>query len=275
MNLTFLFWFFLAGIIIATVQDLKRKEIDHWLNQTLLMGGIVFILLFSILNKTFNPSIQLIISLAILFGLSNIFYYGRVFAGGDSSLLFALSALFVGTTIFGTLMNIATYTLTLLISAAIYGSIALTIIYIKNFKETNKAIKPKLKKIKYPYILLTSLILILLANLSSILPAIGVILAFYPLLYYFSKTLEETAMIKLKNPKQLQEGDWLAQDIKLKNKTLEYNWDGLSREDIKLIQKNTRKKIKLKDGLAFAPAFLLAHILYWLLKDNILSFLGF
>ena len=95
MNLEFLFWFFLIGIIIATVQDLKRREIDFWLCKILLFGGISFIIFYSILNQSLIPIIYLALSLIILFALKNIFYQSRVFAGGDANLLFSLSALFV------------------------------------------------------------------------------------------------------------------------------------------------------------------------------------
>jgi hypothetical protein len=270
MNLEFLFWFFLIGIIIATVQDLKRREIDFWLCKILLFGGISFIIFYSILNQSLIPIIYLALSLIILFALKNIFYQSRVFAGGDANLLFSLSALFVGITAIGTITNILLYVLFLMIAGAIYGLISLIYIYMKNFKKTNKKLAPKLKKIKYNAILLSSVLLALLFRIDIIFPTIGVLLAIYPLLYLFSKTLEEELMIVNKKPAELQEGDWLAERINLKNKTIEYSWDGLSKEDIKDIKKES-KKVKVKNGLPFAPAFLIAHILYWLFKDSIIG----
>jgi prepilin signal peptidase PulO-like enzyme (type II secretory pathway) len=80
-------------------------------------------------------------------------------------------------------------------------------------------------------------------------------------------------MTRIKKPSEIQEGDWLAKNVKLKTKTLKYSWDGLSKEDVKLLRKE-KKNIKVKEGIPFAPAFLIAHILYWLFKDNILNILG-
>ena len=50
----FLFWFFLIGLIVATLQDLKRREVDDWLNILLLVGGGVFIFYSSILKGNLN-----------------------------------------------------------------------------------------------------------------------------------------------------------------------------------------------------------------------------
>jgi len=269
MNLEFLFWFFLIGIIIATLQDLKRREIDFWLCKILLFGGVVYVIFYSILNNSVLHIAYLALALLVLFIFKNVFYYSRIFAGGDANLLFSLSAFFVGMGVLTTMINISIYLLILLLSGAIYGTLALLYIYFRNFKKTNKKLGPKLRKIHYPIILGISIILILLGKLSSFIGIAGILLALYPLLFLFSKTLEEELMVKSKSPSQLQEGDWLARDVKLKNgKTIKYSWDGLSKKDIGLIRKDKRQ-VMVKNGLPFAPAFLLAHILYWIFKDMI------
>ena len=43
MEFGFLFWLFFVGIIIACTQDLKRREVDNWLNLFLLMTSLVFV----------------------------------------------------------------------------------------------------------------------------------------------------------------------------------------------------------------------------------------
>ena len=39
----FLFWLFLIGIVVASLQDLKRREVDNWLNLFLLVASFVFV----------------------------------------------------------------------------------------------------------------------------------------------------------------------------------------------------------------------------------------
>ena len=146
MNVDFLLWFFLIGIIIATIQDLKRREIDYWLCGIMLLGGIAYIIFYSILNSTFSPIINLGISLIIIFVLMEAFYHSRIFAGGDAHLLFAISALFVSAAYISTIINISVYIIFLLLSGAIYGLVCLTYLYMKNFKSTNKKLKPKHSK---------------------------------------------------------------------------------------------------------------------------------
>jgi len=100
----------------------------------------------------------------------------------------------------------------------------------------------------------------------------GILISIYPLLYLFAKTLEEELMIRRKKPSQLQEGDWLSETVKVGNKKIQYSWDGLEKEDIALLKKY-KKSVKIKQGLPFAPSFLLAHILYWIFEETIIMFL--
>ncbi|MBU3924088.1 MAG: hypothetical protein KJ592_04170, partial [Nanoarchaeota archaeon] len=39
----FLFWLFFVGIVVAGLQDLKRREVDNWLNLFLLVASFVFV----------------------------------------------------------------------------------------------------------------------------------------------------------------------------------------------------------------------------------------
>ncbi|MDH3353368.1 MAG: hypothetical protein OEL87_02885 [Nanoarchaeota archaeon] len=78
-------------------------------------------------------------------------------------------------------------------------------------------------------------------------------------------------MVKEISGKELREGDWLVDDIKIKGKIISADWDGLSLEDIELLKK--KKKVKIKEGLPFVPAFFIAFLIYVFLKDWFLVFL--
>ena len=84
-------------------------------------------------------------------------------------------------------------------------------------------------------------------------------------LYVFTKALENVSMIKSVPVNKLREGDLLAEDVKLGNKIIKANWDGLSLGEIKLLEK--KRKVKIKGGLQFAPAFFIAFIIYVFLKS--------
>ena len=88
MMLGFLFWLFFVGIVVASLQDLKRREVDNWLNLFLLVAGFVFIFYRAIFEKDVSLVFQAGFALVIMFGFMNLFYYGRVFGGGDGNFLF-------------------------------------------------------------------------------------------------------------------------------------------------------------------------------------------
>ena len=51
MMFGFLFWLFLIGIVVASLQDLKRREVDNWLNVFLLVASFVFVFYVAIFNR--------------------------------------------------------------------------------------------------------------------------------------------------------------------------------------------------------------------------------
>jgi prepilin signal peptidase PulO-like enzyme (type II secretory pathway) len=68
-------------------------------------------------------------------------------------------------------------------------------------------------------------------------------------------------MIKLVNVKELTLGDWLYKAVKVGKRVIRPNWEGLNEKELALIQKNYKKKIFVKQGLPFIPAFLIAFII--------------
>ncbi|MFH1521423.1 MAG: hypothetical protein ABIF18_00530, partial [archaeon] len=64
---------------------------------------------------------------------------------------------------------------------------------------------------------------------------------------------------------------WLVDEIRVGKKVIRADWDGLSLEDIELLK--NKKKVKIKEGLPFVPAFLIAFLGYVFLKDWLIAFL--
>ncbi|MCD4771411.1 prepilin peptidase [archaeon] len=264
MSFEFLIWFFLIGIIIATLQDLKRREVDNWLNLFLMIGGIVFISYGAILDKSYNTIFHLGFILIIMFGIMNLFYYGRVFAGGDAKLLIAMTALFIGASFYESTTNIGVFLFFLMLSGSIYGLLYSGFLYSKNRKTVNKEMGRVAKKFTIWHLSL-SLGLILLGFVNFLFLLAGIFSIIFMGLYIFAKGLENVSMIRKISGENLREGDWLVKDIKIGKKIIKANWDGLSLNDIKLLKK--KKIILIKEGIAFVPAFLIAFLGYIFLKD--------
>ena len=73
MMFNFLFWLFLVGIIVACLQDLKRREVDDWLNLFLIISSASFIFFRAYLENDPTLISQLGFSAVILFILMNLF----------------------------------------------------------------------------------------------------------------------------------------------------------------------------------------------------------
>jgi Flp pilus assembly protein protease CpaA len=275
MEFGFLFWLFGIGIVVASMQDLKRREVDNWLNLFLLVSSFVFIFYKFIFEGDSSIIFQAGFALVLMFGIMNLFYYGRVFAGGDAKLLVAMTAFFIGVTFYLTLINIGTFLLFLMLSGSVYGLLYSLVLYFKDFDKVNKEMGRLAKVLGFGWWVFGGIgfVLMLFGFISFIFFLLGVLILAFPLLIVFARGLESVSMIREVSGLELKEGDWLVSDVivyrqKTKNKMrriIRADWDGLSLEDIELLK--NKKKVLIKEGLPFVPAFLIAFIGYVVLHD--------
>jgi len=239
--------------------------VDNWLNLFLLLASFSFIIFKAIFEK--NPALifQAGFALVLVFIFMNIFYYGRVFAGGDAKLLFAMTVFFIGVTFVSTLVNIGLFLLFLMLAGSVYGLIYSTVLYVLDFKNVNKKIRGGFSILWVRYVIVFGVILLTLSYVNWWFLFFGIFALVLPSLYVFAKGLENVSMMKTISGKALREGDWLVDDIKVGRKTIKADWDGLSLEDIHLLR--NKKKVKIKEGLPFVPAFLIAFVMYVFLKE--------
>jgi len=330
----FLFWLFLIGIIVASLQDLKRREVDNWLNLFLIFSSVVYLFfeyfvsgdffylivlvscafltsflyfyngkMFSDIEKSKKKYYSFLSSIVVLFGVvvfsivrifgvkdmpffliaaltflimfvvSNLFYEGRVFAGGDAKLLFAMTVFFIGMTFVGTLINIGVFLLFLMLSGSIYGLVYSFVLYFRDFEKVNVEMKKGILNKWTRYIFLLGVVLLLFGFFDWLFVLFGFLILLFPVLYVFAKGLEAVSMMRTVSGKELREGDWLVNDMKVGKKVVKADWNGLSLEDIELLK--SKKKVDIKDGLPFVPAFLIAFLIYVFLKDYLFSiFIG-
>ncbi|MFH0711593.1 MAG: prepilin peptidase [archaeon] len=271
MEFGFLFWLFFAGIVVAVLQDLKRREVDNWLNLFLLVVSFSFIFYRAIFEGDGSIIFQAGFALVLMFGIMNVFYYGRVFAGGDAKLLFAMTVFFVGANFSETLMNVGIFVLFLMVAGSIYGLAYSSVLYVRNFEKVNEEIK-KMVDGRW-WVAGCGVLVIFFGFLYWIFFVFGIFVLLGLGLYVFAKGLEKVVMIRVVSGGDLREGDWLIEDIKVGKKIIEADWDGLSLENIKLLK--GRRNIKIRDGLPFVPAFLIAFLEYAFLKGWVIGLIGF
>jgi len=261
MTFGFLFWLFLSGLVVASLQDLKRREVDDWLNLLIFFSGVSFLMFGAFNSGNFKIILYLVVFSVLIYALANLFYYGRVFAGGDAKLLVALTPLFVSITFFGGLSNLLLFLFLLMICGSVYGLIYSLVLYFRDFEKVNKEMKVEFAKYSWmKYALVLGLGLLLISIFELVFIFLAVLVLSFPLLHVFAKCLERVSMVKTISGKELREGDWLVKDVLVGERVVKSTWDGLTFKDLKLLKRS--RKVKIKEGIPFVPAFLLAFLIY-------------
>jgi len=260
----------LVWIVGAVLQDLKRREVDNLWNFSLIFFALAYRGFVSVFNGDYWFVLNGLIGLGIFFLLANLFYYGRLFAGGDAKLLMALGTILplsydwmINVKIFG-LFVLLFFTL-----GAVYALIWSFFVVFANWTRFVREFGMQWKN--YKKMFLISLIFVILWTVFVFAISqikfifIGLVVLLFPLLFVFVKSVEESCMVKLVSPKKVTEGDWLYRDIRVSGKKIRSHWEGVSKHHLRMIKKG-RKKILIKQGIPFTVAFLLGFIaLLWLI----------
>ncbi|QQG39120.1 MAG: prepilin peptidase [Candidatus Woesearchaeota archaeon] len=278
----------LSWLTVATLIDIKTREIPDWLNYSLIAIALSVSIINSIIYSSYSYFLYSILGLLIGSVISLLMYYGKQWGGGDAKLLMGLSALLFSYP--QSLLNtfnpniklpfLAILIINIILAGGLYSLITTIVLYYKNIKKTSKEfkkIKPKYKTFRN-FSLATSVILVLLTfilqptelKILLILLAALTFLLYY--LYLCGKALEKVVMLKYLLVKNLTEGDWIAKNIFIKNKLIAGPSDlGITKKQIALLQKSKIKQVLVKEGIPFAPAFLIGTIVslvlgnFWLI----------
>ncbi len=273
-------------LIIASISDLKTKEVPDFISYSLIIIALTLRLLYSLTTKDFTYLIQGLIGFIIFFTLSILFYYAKIWGGGDAKLLMGLGAVFP--TYPKILLNYFTPNLNLpfllilimniLIIGSVYGILWSIILATMNKKQFLKEIKPiytKYRLLAHLFLILSILVLSLIliipeTKIKLMLLILSMILLIYPYLIIFIKTIEKSCLIKNIDIENLTEGDWLAKDVKLNNKLiLSKKITEIEKKHIQLLKRYKIKKVLIKQGIPFIPSFLLSVIISLILGSLI------
>ena len=252
-------------VLAATIQDLRKKEVDNWLNFSLIIFALGFRLFYSLFSEVgFNFFYQGLIGLGIFFVLGNIFYYSRIFAGGDAKLMIALGTILpVSNSLFTNLRYFALFLLIFFFVGTIYGLVwSITLVFRNSvsFRKKFKQLFRKNKNIVF-IVMFLGLFFMILGFYQTLLFFLGLLIFGFPYFFIYAKAIDEAAMIKKIKTKDLREGDWLYSKIKIGRKYLYPNWEGLSVKEIHDIRKRYNF-IKIRQGIVFVPVFLISFIIF-------------
>ncbi|MBI2629603.1 prepilin peptidase [Candidatus Pacearchaeota archaeon] len=211
----------LAWIAVASIQDLRKREVANWLNFSFIIFALVFRMIYSVISLDYSFILYGLIGLGIFFVIANLFYYSRVFAGGDAKLLMGVGVIlplfssFKENAIFFSLFIIL-----LLFSGGIYSIIYSFFLALKNKEKFYKEFKLQSKKWRKIII-----IFVLLSIVSAVFSAyleeysflvISLVIFIFPFLFLYSKSVENSCMIKMLDSKDVTIGDWLYEKINIK-----------------------------------------------------------
>lgn len=270
----------LIGLGIATITDIKKREVPDTLNFGLIILGIVLGILSSIFANSWQPIISSVLGLAIGYGVGALMFYTGQWGGGDAKMLMGIGAILgvqwaelVGLlTGIGDIPFFITTIITIFIAGGIYGFAYAIFLIIKNRKEFKMEFRKKreeknMVKVRKIILGITALIILimLLVNDKFLKMALGMIAVFVffgQYLFIISKVVEKVCMIKTIPVRALTEGDWIVEDVVVKGKRICGPKDlGVSLDQIEELKKKKVRTIKIKEGIPFIPGFLLGYIL--------------
>lgn len=277
----------MLGLGIATVTDIKKREVPDWLNFGLIILGILLGGILSIINNSWHHIIASVIGFGIGYGVGAIMFYTGQWGGGDAKMLMGMGAI-IGVPIsassglglgivdlFSTQGGIPfflTVIITIFIAGGIYGLFYTFGLIIKNWaqfkiefkKKREEKAMLKLRKIILGIValLIVSMLIVNDQFLRLSLGLLAVFIFFGQYLIIISKVIEKVCMIKTIPIRKLTEGDWIVKDIVVKGERICGPKDlGVSLEQIGILKKKKVRTIEIKEGIPFIPGFLLGYIL--------------
>ncbi|MBD3252679.1 hypothetical protein GF386_03040 [Candidatus Pacearchaeota archaeon] len=262
----FLFLLAFVWIVGAVIQDFKKREVDNLWNFSLIAFALAYRLSTSVFTNNYLFFINGLAGLLIFIVLGNLFYYSRLFAGGDAKLLISLGAVLplsydwiVNFKIFGF------FILFFLTAGSLYVFIWALFLIFKNTKGFLKESFIQFKKYKNSFYfavflaILWFFLVVVVGEFRFIFVSLVILL--FPFLFVFSKAVEESCMVKSLKPKDLTVGEWLYKDIVVAGRKIKANWEGVSKAELRWIRKHSKRKILVKQGIPFTPSFLFSLIL--------------
>ena len=210
--------------------------------------------------------------------MAHAFYYTKVFAGGDAKLLMGYGVLLPYSNYFSVLVLGIGFVFILFLIGAFWSMSYGVKIVSGDWGKFKREFIVNLNKYGLYILGLVVFVgifsMVWLGGLSGW--SFGVFVL--GLLWVYIKSLDK-CMIRSVNVGKLREGDWLEKDVKVGGRVIRKSVHGLSLSDIKLLKK-VGKKVLIKGGVPFTPAFLIAllvvMVFFYLTSGLVLfSFLRF
>ncbi len=271
-----------ASLAVASITDLRTREVPDFLNYGLVFFGIAFNLMLAASYSDYRFLVYSLLGLAICYGIGWAMFYAGQWGGGDSKMLMGLGAL-LGIPFALKNSFMLSFLLNILFAGAIYGigwTMWLAFSQRKKYAVAFRKLTstPRHRILRFISLgMLVGVFALIPVDFASYRLKLTVLwmLLFPAMLYYIwliIKCVEKSSMLISLPIGRLTEGDWIAKDIFIKGKYVCGPKDlGISKRQIQLLKKYEQKRlikhILVKQGIPFIPSFLLA-LIFTLLWGN-------
>ncbi|RMF55148.1 A24 family peptidase [Candidatus Woesearchaeota archaeon] len=277
----------LAALLVASYTDIKTREVPNWLNYSLIATGIGLGLIKSSTALDWNFALTHLLGLAAGALVGCAMFYAGQWGGGDSKMIIGLGAI-IGLPLEMRMPFFADFLINTIVIGAFYGlaySFFIAFKHKKAFLNKFSALRESRNAKRFRNIIFFCIVLILVSTLIMrekfylmVSLVFSVFLIMIWLVWLLVKAIEESCMLKMVDPEQLTEGDWIVKDIIIDKKRVCGPKDlGISKDQIKqLIAFKKQKKISkvlIKEGIPFVPSFLFGFVITVLFGNLILLLL--
>ncbi len=249
----------LIFLVIASYSDIRKLEVPDWLSYGLIFSALGLRFIFSF-EEGWMVFLNGVYGFLICLGIAYLFYFLNQWGGGDSKLFMGMGA------VIGLSFNLLYFFLGLLFLGAVWGLLWSLIKAARNWKEFEKEFNELLKfSRKWHYLILTAGFVFLVLGLFYgffWLLTVFLVIGFY--LIIFIKAVEKSCFIKEVPAEKLVEGDWLAENVKVKGKVIVSKGKALQKKEIwklvELFKEGEVKRIIVKEGIPLVPGFLFSYL---------------
>lgn len=268
----------ISFLVAATISDLKKREVPNWVNYGLVVVGLGLGLLQSAVAADWRFIAFSVAGAAAALALASLMFYTGQWGGGDSKLLVGMGAAlglpFSGAVPFLGVNNLLVSFLFNLVAVSLgYAVVLIALLAFRNRAKFVVELKKQLQSYaKLRRFVLASAVvgIIIIAAANDFLARLSVVIILAAMFFglhlsIMAKAVEKACMLRKVSPLKLTEGDWIATDVIVAGKRICGPKDlGVEQRQIRqLVVLYKKKKIRyvtIKEGIPFAPTFLIAYV---------------
>lgn len=270
-EIIFLVLLALVALLFASIHDLREKLVSNWLVLGLLVFALAFRFFFSLFKQNFTFFFQGAIGFALFFVVAILFYYARLFGGGDVKLMMALGAILPFFSTFSENLKVLLFfVFALLLVGFVYSLLIVIINTFFHWKPFMKRFSFHFRKYRFLVFSLAGLgVLVVILSFFIAFPGFtfnplslfGILFIFFPFFAVYVTAVEHASFVYEMPPKKLVEGDSLYKDVVVQGKKIKASSLGLNTSEIHLLRKH-KKSVLVVTGVPFVPVFLITFVLW-------------